>query len=145
MQEQMPKKEMISRHKSVIEQGGTSVLFGLASFAEGVDLPGEYCTHVVIAKLPFSVPDSPLEEARAEWMTSLGRSPFVEIALPEVSVRLQQAVGRLLRTVDDYGTVTILDRRITTKRWGSALLKGLPDLTVLTGRSANDAIIQMPA
>ncbi|HNB05928.1 MAG TPA: ATP-dependent DNA helicase DinG [Thauera aminoaromatica] len=145
MQGQMPKKEMIARHKAAIDEGGTSILFGLGSFAEGVDLPGEYCTHVVIAKLPFSVPDSPLEEARAEWITSLGRSPFVEIALPEASVRLQQAVGRLLRTVDDHGTVTILDRRITTKRWGSALLKGLPDFTVLAGKSANSAIAEIAA
>ena len=140
MQGQMPKKEMIARHKATIDQGGSSILFGLSSFAEGVDLPGEYCTSLVIAKLPFSVPDSPLAEARAEWITSLGRSPFVEIALPEASVRLQQAVGRLLRTGDDYGTVTILDRRITTKRWGSSLMKGLPDFAVLAGKAANDAV-----
>lgn len=140
MQGQMPKKEMIQRHKAAIDAGGSSILFGLSTFAEGVDLPHEWCTHVVIAKLPFSVPDSPLEEARAEWITSLGKSPFVEIALPAASIRLQQAVGRLLRTVDDYGTVTLLDRRISTKRWGATLMKGLPDFQVVAGRAALDAI-----
>ena len=109
-------------------------------FAEGVDLPREWCTHVVIVKLPFSVPDSPLEEARAEWITRLGKSPFVEIALPAASIRLQQAAGRLLRTVDDYGTVTILDRRLATKRWGATLMKGLPDFEVVAGLAATNAI-----
>ncbi|MBK7237554.1 MAG: ATP-dependent DNA helicase DinG [Sterolibacteriaceae bacterium] len=140
MQGSMPKMAMLTRHKSAIEGGGRSILFGLSSLAEGVDLPGEACTHVIVAKLPFSVPDSPLEEARSEWITSLGRSPFVEIVLPAASIRLQQAVGRLLRTVNDHGTVTILDRRIITKRWGAALLKGLPDFTILVGKAANDAI-----
>ncbi len=97
-------------------------------------------THVVIVKLPFSVPDSPLEEARAEWISRLGKSPFVEIALPAASIRLQQAAGRLLRTVDDYGTVTILDRRLATKRWGATLMKGLPDFEVLAGLAAANAI-----
>lgn len=140
MQGQMPKMEMLARHRAAIDKDDNSILFGLSSLAEGVDLPGAYCTHVVIAKLPFAVPDSPLEEARSEWITSLGRSPFLEIVLPEAGIRLQQAVGRLLRTITDHGTVTILDRRIVTKRWGAALLKGLPDFSVLTGKAASDAI-----
>ncbi len=145
MQGAMPKMEMLKRHKSAIDKGERSILFGLGSLAEGVDLPGEYCTHVIIAKLPFSVPDSPLEEARSEWLTSLGRSPFVEVVLPEASIRLQQAVGRLLRTVSDSGTVTILDRRLVTKRWGKALLKGLPDFQVCVGHAASRAIAAFAA
>lgn len=141
MQGDMPKMEMLARHRAAIDNGVSSILFGLSSLAEGVDLPGAYCTHVVIVKLPFSVPDSPLEEARSEWITSQGRSPFLEIVLPEAGIRLQQAVGRLLRTITDHGTVTILDRRIITKRWGAALLKGLPNFTVLTGRAAREAIV----
>ncbi len=140
VQGQIPKKEMLQRHTSSIDAGGLSILFGLSTFAEGVDLPREWCTHVVIAKLPFSVPDSPLEEARAEWISRLGKSPFVEIALPAASIRLQQAAGRLLRTVDDYGTVTILDRRLATKRWGATLMKGLPDFEVVAGLAATNAI-----
>lgn len=103
MQGTLPKMEMIARHKAAIDRGESSILFGLSSLAEGVDLPGEYCTALVIAKVPFAVPDSPLEEARSEWITSLGRSPFVEVVLPEASVKLQQVVGRLLRTITTTG------------------------------------------
>lgn len=126
MQGTLPKAEMLSRHRAAIDKGQHSILFGLTSLAEGVDLPYEYCTHVICAKLPFSVPDSPLEEARREFIESQGRSAFAEIALPEASVRLRQMAGRLLRTVDDYGRVTVLDRRLVTRPWGETLLKGLP-------------------
>lgn len=126
MQGPLPKMEMVARHRAAIDRGERSILFGLTSLAEGVDLPYEYCTHVICAKLPFSVPDSPLEEARREFIESQGRSAFVEIALPEASVRLQQMAGRLMRTVDDYGRVTVLDRRLVTRPWGATLLKGLP-------------------
>lgn len=127
MQDTMPKVEMLSRHRAAIDSGERSVLFGLQSFAEGVDLPREYCTHVVCAKLPFSVPDSPLEEARREWVESQGRSPFIEITVPETAIRLKQQLGRLIRTDEDHGTATILDRRLVSKRWGRLLMRGLPD------------------
>lgn len=127
----MPKMEMLARHRAAIDRGDRSVLFGLQSMAEGVDLPREYCTHVVWVKLPFSVPDSPLEEARREWVESQGRSPFIELTLPETAVRFKQGLGRLLRTTEDYGTATVLDRRLVTKRWGSLLMRGLPDFEVV--------------
>lgn len=130
VQGSMPKMEMLARHRAAIDRGDSSVLFGLQSMAEGVDLPRDYCTHVVCAKLPFSVPDSPLEEARREWVESQGRSSFIEITLPETSVRFRQALGRLLRTLEDWGVVTVLDRRLVTKRWGGLLMKGLPDFEV---------------
>jgi ATP-dependent DNA helicase DinG len=88
----------------------------------------------VIAKLPFSVPDSPLEEARREWVESRGGSPFIEITVPEAAVRLKQGLGRLLRTIHDRGRVTILDRRIVTKRWGGLLMRGMPDFEVVIER-----------
>jgi ATP-dependent DNA helicase DinG len=127
----MPKMELLARHRAAIDRGESSVLFGLHSMAEGVDLPGEYCTHVVIAKLPFSVPDSPLEEARREWVQAQGRSPFIELSVPEAAVRLKQQLGRLLRTTQDRGTVTILDGRLVTKRWGRLLMRGLPDFEIV--------------
>src|SRR5262245_47060585 len=133
VQGSLPKTELLARHKAAIDRGERSVLFGLASLAEGVDLPGEHLTHVVIAKLPFAVPDSPLEEARRDWIVSQGRSPFAEITLPEAGVRLQQAAGRLLRGEHDYGTVTILDRRLATARWGEKLLRGLPPFGLYIG------------
>ena len=119
-------REMVRLHKERVDQGKTSILIGLASFAEGVDLPGDYCKHVIIAKLPFMVPDDPLHEALSEWIEDKGGNSFFDIALPIASLRLIQACGRLLRTESDTGTVTILDKRLITKRYGGQLIDALP-------------------
>ena len=118
--------EIVSRHRATIDQGERSVIFGLASFAEGMDLPGAYCQHVIIAKLPFAVPDDPLQAALAEWVESKGGNAFREITLPDAALRLIQACGRLLRHEDDRGRVTILDRRLVSKSYGRQLLASLP-------------------
>ena len=102
------------------------MLFRSASFAEGVDLPGAYCEHVVIAKIPFTVPDDPVEAALAEWIEARGGNPFMEIAVPDASLKLVQACGRLLRNEQDKGSVTLLDRRVVTQRYGKAILNSLP-------------------
>ncbi len=120
------KQETIRRHREAVDRGKASVIFGLASFAEGVDLPGKYCNHVVIAKIPFAVPDSPLESALSEWVESQGRNPFMEISVPDAALRLVQASGRLLRTEEDTGRVSLLDRRVVTRRYGRAILDSLP-------------------
>jgi ATP-dependent DNA helicase DinG len=120
------KQEMLVQHKERIDDGEGSVLFGLASFAEGVDLPGDYCTHVIIAKLPFAVPDDPLEAALSEWVEVRGGNAFMEITVPDASLKLIQACGRLLRTETDAGKISLLDRRILTKRYGKAILNSLP-------------------
>jgi ATP-dependent DNA helicase DinG len=120
------KHEILRRHREVVDSGGGSVIFGLASFAEGVDLPGQYCRHVVIAKIPFAVPDSPLESALSEWVESQGRNAFMDISVPDAALRLVQACGRLLRTEEDSGRVTLCDRRLVTRRYGKALLDSLP-------------------
>jgi ATP-dependent DNA helicase DinG len=129
IQGQYSNREMIRLHKERIDQGKTSILFGLASFAEGVDLPGDYCRHVIIAKLPFAVPNDPLQEALAEWIELQGGNSFFDIALPLASLRLIQASGRLLRTESDTGIVSILDKRVLTKRYGIQLLNALPPFT----------------
>lgn len=126
VQGQYSNREMVRLHKERIDQGKTSVLIGLASFAEGVDLPGNYCKHVIIAKLPFMVPDDPLHEALSEWIEDNGGNSFFDIALPVASLRLIQACGRLLRTETDTGTVSILDKRLLTKRYGGQLIEALP-------------------
>lgn len=126
MQGDYSKQEILKRHRVAIDEGRGSIIFGLASFAEGVDLPGDYCRHVVIAKIPFAVPDSPLEAALAEWVEAQGRNAFMEISVPDAALRLVQASGRLLRTEQDTGRVTLLDRRILTKRYGSAIMDSLP-------------------
>ena len=126
VQGQYSNREMVRLHKERIDQGKASVLIGLASFAEGVDLPGDYCKHVIIAKLPFMVPDDPLHEALSEWIEDNGGNSFFDIALPIASLRLIQACGRLLRTETDTGTVSILDKRLLTKRYGGQLIEALP-------------------
>ncbi|MCU9947414.1 ATP-dependent DNA helicase DinG [Pseudomonas sp. PDM13] len=126
IQGNLSKQETLNKHKQRVDDGETSVLFGLASFAEGVDLPGAYCEHVVIAKIPFAVPDDPVEAALSEWIEARGGNPFMEIAVPDASLRLVQACGRLLRTESDRGTITLLDRRVVTQRYGKAILNALP-------------------
>ncbi len=126
VQDDYSKQEILRRHRAAIDAGQGSVIFGLASFAEGVDLPGDYCRHVVIAKIPFAVPDSPLEAALAEWVEAQGRNAFMEISVPDAALRLVQASGRLLRTEQDGGRVTLMDRRILTRRYGRAILDSLP-------------------
>lgn len=125
-QRESPRVDLLAAHARAVEAGEPSVIFGLAGFAEGVDLPGELCRHVVIAKLPFAVPDSPVEATLAEWLESRGRNPFMDITVPDAGMKLVQACGRLLRSEADSGRVTVLDRRLLTHRYGKALLNGLP-------------------
>jgi len=125
-QDEYSKQEVIRQHKEKVEQNKSSVLFGLASFAEGIDLPGDFLQHVIIVRLPFSVPDDPVDATLAEWLESKGRNPFMEIAVPDASVRLIQACGRLIRTETDTGKITILDKRMVSKRYGQLLLDALP-------------------
>ncbi|MGB1092286.1 MAG: helicase C-terminal domain-containing protein, partial [Oceanobacter sp.] len=124
----LPKSEIVRRHKERIDKGEGSLIFGLASFAEGIDLPGDYLTHVVIVKIPFAVPDDPIQAATSEWIESRGRNSFMDLTLPAASIRLVQACGRLIRKEDDQGKVSILDKRLSSHRYGRALLEALPPL-----------------
>lgn len=126
MQGEQSKRVILDSHKSRIDDGKGSLLLGLASFAEGVDLPGDYLTCVYIAKIPFAVPDDPVEATLAEWIEKRGGNPFMEITIPDASLRLVQATGRLLRSESDKGEIHILDKRLRTKRYGSQLINSLP-------------------
>jgi ATP-dependent DNA helicase DinG len=126
LQDHFAKQELLRLHRERIDAGEGSVIFGLASFAEGIDLPGNYCMHVVIAKIPFAVPDDPVEAALAEWVESRGGNPFLEISVPDAALRLVQASGRLLRTEEDTGRITLLDRRVVTRTYGRRILDSLP-------------------
>jgi len=126
MQGEQSKRVILDSHKSRIDEGKGSLLLGLASFAEGVDLPGDYLTCVYIAKIPFAVPDDPVEATLAEWIQKRGGNPFMEITIPDASLRLVQATGRLLRSEKDSGEIHILDKRLRTKRYGSQLINSLP-------------------
>ena len=135
VQDTLSKGALLDRHRINVDAGRSSLIMGLASFAEGIDLPGAYCVHVVIAKLPFAVPDSPLEAAHAELLERMGRNPFMEISVPDAAVKLVQAAGRLLRKEDDSGCITLLDRRIVSKRYGRAILDSLPRYSFELARS----------
>ena len=126
VQGESSKQALLQEHRQRIDEGKSSYLFGVASFSEGLDLPGEYCRHVVIVKLPFSVPDDPVDQAIAEWAEAQGRNAFYEISVPDASLRLVQACGRLIRSEKDYGTISMLDKRIVTQRYGRALIESLP-------------------
>lgn len=126
VQGELPKSVLLQKHHQAIEEGKASIIFGLDSFAEGLDLPGTACVQVIIAKLPFAMPDNPIEKTQNRWIEQRGGNPFIEITVPEAGIKLIQAVGRLIRTEQDYGRVTILDNRIKTQRYGQQLLADLP-------------------
>lgn len=106
---------------------GHAILFGTETFWQGIDVPGNALQNVVIAKLPFSVPDHPLLEARVEQIRQNGGNPFVEYQVPEAAIKLRQGFGRLIRSREDTGQVVILDPRIRTKPYGRIFLESLPD------------------
>lgn len=104
-----------------------SVLFGTASFWQGVDVRGEALRNVIITRLPFEVPDHPVVEARHERLRAAGRNPFSEDQVPRAVIRFRQGVGRLIRSATDRGIVAVLDPRIVTKHYGRAFQAALPD------------------
>lgn len=107
-------------------RAGNAVLFGLDSFWEGVDVPGQALSCVVLAKLPFPVPDDPVMEAREELWKMRGLVPFTYYSLPLATLKLKQGFGRLIRTKTDRGAVVLLDPRILTKAYGRSVLSSLP-------------------
>ena len=110
----------------IFRESERAVLLGTRSFWEGVDIPGEALSVLVIVKLPFDVPSDPIVAARSETFDD----PFHEYNLPEAILRFRQGFGRLIRTQNDRGIVVVLDRRILTKRYGRAFLESLPQCTV---------------
>ena len=120
------KSQLVAEHCAEIAAGKGSTLFGLASFGEGLDLPGKLCETVVITQLPFAVPTDPVGATYAEWLESRGRNPFIEVSIPEATRLLTQYCGRLIRNETDSGRIVLLDRRVVTKRYGSGMLRALP-------------------
>lgn len=122
----MSNQRLINQHKQTIDKGMPSIIFGLNSFAEGVDLPSIYCMHVIITKLPFDTHKDPQNMVQEYWVNFEKSNYFMDVALPETSIRLIQATGRLIRDEGDYGQVTICDNRIIFKNYGTSLLNALP-------------------
>lgn len=126
VQNALPRTQLLRRHRERVESGEPSVIFGMQSFGEGLDLPGRLCESVFITKLPFAPPDDPVGEARAEWLRAVGRDPFSELVVPATAIRLAQWVGRAIRTEEDMAHVYCYDKRLTRTSYGQRLLKGLP-------------------
>jgi ATP-dependent DNA helicase DinG len=102
------------------------VLFGTDSFWEGVDVKGEKLSSVIIVKLPFKVPSDPVVEAIIENMEKEGRNSFMEYQIPESIIKFKQGIGRLIRSKDDRGIITILDSRLYTKYYGKKFVNAIP-------------------
>jgi ATP-dependent DNA helicase DinG len=117
-----PKEKLLDLFK----KDGGAVLFGAASFWEGVDVPGAALSCVIVCKLPFAVPDTPLEKARAKAVEDKGGSAFKDLSLPEAVLRLKQGFGRLIRHSEDRGFIHVLDPRVLSAYYGKAFLRALP-------------------
>lgn len=126
VQGELSRQQIITQHKKRCDNNEESIIFGTQSFSEGLDLPGDYLNNLIITKLPFSVPTSPVEQAQAEYVTAKGGNPFMTLSVPDTSKKLVQACGRLLRNEMDEGVITLLDKRVVTKRYGKQLLDSLP-------------------
>ena len=109
-----------------LRAGGRTALLGTTSFWEGVDVPGQALSLLVIAKLPFAVFTDPLVEGRCELLEAQGKDPFLHFSVPNAILRLRQGFGRLIRTKTDRGVVVLCDRRVLTRRYGPAFLRALP-------------------
>lgn len=132
------KYKMLERYKKI----ANCVLFGVDTFWQGVDIPGEKLISIIIPKLPFDVPDHPITEAKAEKIELDGGDPFKEYILPRAVIKLKQGFGRLIRRKTDWGIISILDPRITTRWYGKFFLKSLPECQLTTNLEKLKSFIQ---
>ncbi len=140
----MPRTQLLATHRHRVAEGLPSIVFGMQSFGEGLDLPGKLCESVFIARLPFAPPDDPVGEARAEWLRTVGRDPFSELVVPATAMRLAQWVGRAIRTEEDRASVYCYDRRLVRTSYGQRLLKGLPPFALTTMEAHSQRRLKSP-
>lgn len=110
-----------------------AILLGTSSFWEGIDIPGDALSCLVIVRLPFTPPSQPMMQAKSEWMKEKGEDVFTKLALPQAILRFKQGFGRLIRTTTDTGTVFVLDRRLTTAFYGKRFLQSIPNVPLYEG------------
>ncbi len=130
VQNTLPRQQLLATHRERVADGEPSIIFGMQSFGEGLDLPGALCESLFITKLPFAPPDDPVGEARAEWLRGAGRDPFSELVVPATAIRLAQWAGRAIRTEEDHAHVYCYDKRLVRTGYGQRLLKGMPPFTL---------------
>jgi ATP-dependent DNA helicase DinG len=109
-----------------------AVLFATASFWQGVDVPGEQLSCVIVDRLPFAVPSDPIVAARLQALQEDGRNPFAEFQVPQAVLALKQGFGRLIRTKTDRGVLALLDSRIQRMAYGKIFLESLPNYRLTT-------------
>jgi ATP-dependent DNA helicase DinG len=116
-----------SRLLDLFKTDTNSVLFATDSFWEGVDVPGEALSQVIIVKLPFPVPSEPVFAARAEALEKQGGNSFASLSIPDGVIKFRQGFGRLMRHTGDYGCVVVLDRRLVEKSYGRTFIESIPE------------------
>ncbi|WP_300360702.1 helicase C-terminal domain-containing protein [Fusobacterium sp.] len=117
-----PRTKMVE----IFKKSKAPVLFGTDSFWEGVDVKGDQLSSVIIVKLPFKVPSDPVTEAIIETFEQEGKNSFLEYQIPESIIKFKQGIGRLIRSKEDKGIITILDNRVITKTYGKYFLESIP-------------------
>ncbi len=123
-----------SKMLSGFKKEASSILFGVDSFWQGIDVQGKTLSNVIITKLPFAVPDHPVIEARIEDIQKRGGDGFLEYNLPEAVLRFKQGFGRLIRSREDTGIIAILDSRIVNKSYGRSFLNSIPECEIIIER-----------
>ena len=141
VQNSLPRQQLLTRHRERVAGRQPSIIFGMQSFGEGLDLPGALCESLFITKLPFAPPDDPVGEARADWLRSAGRDPFSELVVPATAMRLAQWVGRAIRTEEDQAHVYCYDKRLVQTGYGQRLLQGLPPFTLQRRAATHSATV----
>lgn len=130
----MPRHRMLTSFR---EEPGA--LLGADSFWQGVDVPGDALSCVILVRLPFQVPTNPVYEARIEALRAQGINGFTSYALPSAVIRFRQGFGRLIRSSEDRGVVVVLDNRLIGKWYGRAFLSSLPDVNLTVESSSQTA------